>query len=517
MSLPLLQTKLYIPKRQQQSSVVRRPQLLARLDEGLSAKVTLVSAPAGCGKSTLLREWIFDRCAQLDAGARNVPVGVAAVAAGHYVTWLTLDGDDNDPARFLLYLIASLRKFAPVVGQHAWTLLEMPEPPNEQSLKAILTLLLNDLTLLAREGDDPDRAYVLVLEDYHVITTQPVHEALAYLIENMPPCLHVIIMTRTDPPLPLARWRMRDQLVEIRADDLRFSEEEAAAFLNQRMGLHLSPSEIITLEQRTEGWIAGLQLVSLSLQGHADKAGFVESFSGDNRYVLDYLVEEVLNQQPKAVQEFLLHTSILSQMCGPLCDALMNTAGEAQPLLAQLHQANLFLVPLDDEGTWYRFHPLFADVLRNRLHQAEPALVAELHTRASVWYEDAGQLADAIHHSLRAADPVRTAALLERVNALLAQVRTDREAALQMGRQASALLAELSGETEALATPIEPLTGRELDVLRLVAQGLSNRAIAEHLVISIGTVKSHLKHIFAKLAAESRTQAVAQARVAGLL
>ena len=508
MLLPILQTKLYTPKHQRQSNVVRRPRLLARLEAGLAGKVTLISAPAGCGKSTLLREWILECRAQ---------GGLAVEDAFHCVTWLTLDGDDNDPARFLLYLIASLRKFAPTVGESALSLLQDPEQPSDHTLKTILTLLLNDVSLLANEGNHPRRAYVLVLEDYHVIAAQPIHETLTYLIENMPPHLHVVITTRADPPLPLARWRLRDQLVEIRADELRFSIEEAAAFLNQRMGLHLSPAEITTLEQRTEGWIAGLQLVSLSLRGHADQAGFVHSFSGDNRYVLDYLVEEVLNQQSGAVQEFLLHTSILSRLCGPLCDAVMNTAGDAQPLLAQLHQANLFLVPLDDEGLWYRFHPLFADVLQHRLHQAEPSLVADLHARASVWYEVAGQLADAIHHCLRAADHVRTAALLARVDTLLARVRTDREAVLQLDRQAAALLAELPGGTSTLAVPLEPLTGRELDVLRLLAQGLSNRAIAEQLVISIGTVKSHLKHLFAKLGVESRTQAVAQARAAGLL
>ncbi len=510
MSLPILQTKLYIPKRRRQSNIVRRPRLLARLEAGLAGKVTLVSAPAGCGKSTLVREWILECGAQPDAPARDAPGGRAAVRA---VTWLTLDGDDNEPARFLLYLIASLRKFDPAVGESAWSLLQSPAPP----LKTILTLLLNDMSLLASEGDHPRREYVLVLEDYHVLTAQPIHEALTYLIDNMPPQLHVIIATRADPPLPLSRWRMRDQLVEIRADDLRFSGEEAAAFLNRHMGLHLSAAEIATLERRTEGWIAGLQLVSLSLQGQPQPAGFVHSFSGDNRYVLDYLVEEVLDQQPAAVQKFLVHTSILSRLSGPLCDAVMQTAGEAQPLLAQLHQANLFLVPLDDEGVWYRFHPLFADVLQHRLHEADPSVVADLHARASAWYEEAGQLADAIHHCLRAANHVRTAALLARVDALLAQVRTDQQAALQMDRQAAALLGELSGRMSTLAVPIEPLTGRELDVLRLLAQGLSNRAIAAQLVISIGTVKSHLKHIFAKLAVESRTQAVAQARAAGLI
>ena len=508
MSLPILQTKLYVPKHQRQRNVVARPQLMAKLDAGLAGRVTLISAPAGFGKSTLLREWIVASRSHFNGGARGEPTAI------QHVTWLTLDGDDNDPTRFFSYLIASLRMFDPMVGESAWSLLQSPEPAEP---KTILTLLLNDLSVLVGEGQEPLQAYVLVLEDYHLVTAQAIHEALTYLIDNMPPHLHVIITTRADPPLPLARWRTRDQLAEIRAADLRFTLDEAAAFLNQRMGLQLSMDDVTALEQRTEGWIAGLQLVSLSLQGHADKADFVQTFSGDNRYVLNYLVEEVLNQQSSSVQEFLLRTSILKRLCGPLCDAVMNSRGQAQPLLERLHQANLFLVPLDDEGAWYRFHPLFAEALQHRLHEAGPAAVADLHARASVWYEQAGLLADAIYHCLRAADHARTAELLARVRVLLAQARSDKALALQMDRQSAELLADLSlGEVQ-IAVTFEALTDRELDVLRLLAQGFSNRAIAEHLVISVGTVKSHLKHIFGKLGVESRTQAVAQARAAGLL
>jgi LuxR family transcriptional regulator, maltose regulon positive regulatory protein len=508
MPLPILQTKLYVPKHQRQTNVVARPRLLAKLGAAMAGKVTLISAPAGFGKSTLLREWIIESYCEPEEAARGAPAVV------RQVSWLTLDADDNELTRFFLYLIASLRKFDEMAGESAWLLLHSPQPP---AAKTTLTLLLNDLSSLVDEWDALRSAYVLVLEDYHVITAPAIHEALTYLIDNMPPHLHVVITTRADPPLPFARWRTRDQLAEIRAADLRFTADEAAAFLNHRMGLQLSMEEVTALEQRTEGWIAGLQLVSLSLQGQTDKAGFVQTFSGDNRYVLNYLVEEVLNQQPGAVQEFLLCTSILERLCGPLCDAVTNASGHSQPLLQRLHRANLFLVPLDDEGEWYRFHPLFVDVLRHRLQQAEPGVVADLHTRACSWYEEAGLLADAVHHCLRAANHARTAELLARVRTLSERVRSDKVLALQVHQQASELLADLSPGEAPAAGAVEPLTERELDVLRLLAIGLSNRAIGEQLMISVGTVKSHLKHIYGKLAVESRTQAVAQARAAGLL
>lgn len=427
MSLFLLQTKLYLPRRQRQKNIVPRPQLTAKLTAGLVGKVTLISAPAGFGKSTLLSEWIHDSgfetfAMELDSIATNPQ----STISNQKFCCLTLDNDDNDPVRFLLYLIAAVQKFDSTIGATAWDLLQSPQPP---VAKTILTLLLNDLSRLAVEGSQPRPVYVLVLEDYHEITAQPIHELLAYLIDYAPPHLHVIITTRADPPLPLSRWRVRDQLSEIRAADLRFTTDEVATFLNDRIGLHLSMDEIIALEMRTEGWIAGLQLVALSLQGRPDKTNFLQTFSGSHRYVLNYLIEEVLNQQPKAVQAFLLQTSILDRLCGSLCDAVIGSSSEvrgdssprqgpvandqSKALLEQLYQANLFLAPLDDERQWYRYHPLFAEVLQHRLHQTQPETAPYLHGRASVWFEHQGLLADAIRHALRAADFPRMADLIE--------------------------------------------------------------------------------------------------------
>lgn len=427
MSLPILQTKLYAPRHQRQKNIVSRPRLTERLTAGLVGKVTLISAPTGFGKSTLLSDWIGQIAELGMRRSESSSPPHSTFPTPHSIAWLTLDGEDNDPVRFLLYLIGSLQKFDSTVGAAAWGLLQSPQPP---APKTILTILLNDLSLLAVEGTQPRPVYVLVLEDYHEITAQSIHELLTYLIDHMPPHLHVIITTRADPPLPIPRWRARDQLSEIRAADLRFTTDEAAAFLNDRIGLHLSTDEVTALEMRTEGWIAGLQLVALSLQGRLNKADFLQTFSGSHRYVLNYLIEEVLNRQPEAVQSFLLQTSILDRLCGPLCDAVTGSSSvvsddlssmqgsdandQSQALLEQLYQANLFLTPLDDEGQWYRYHPLFAEALQHRLNQTQPEALPDLHGRASVWYEQHGLLTDAIRHALRAADFPRMASLIER-------------------------------------------------------------------------------------------------------
>jgi LuxR family maltose regulon positive regulatory protein len=389
MSAPILATKLYVPP--PRPSAVPRPRLVERLDEGLRRKLTLVSAPAGFGKTTLISEWV---------------AGLQRPAA-----WLSLDERDNDPIRFLTYFVAALRTIAANVGEGMLGALGSPQPPPTES---ILTALLNEITAIE---DD----FVLVLDDYHVIDARAVDNALAFLLQHLPPRMHLLISGREDPHLPLARLRARGQLSELRATDLRFTSSEAAEFLNRVMGLRLSEEDIAALETRTEGWIAGLQLAAISMQGHKDATSFIESFTGSHRFVLDYLVEEVLEQQPESVQSFLLRTSILDSLCGPLCDAvLLDPSASAQETLEYVEHANLFLVPLDNERHWYRYHHLFADLLRQRLHQGaasfpvdEAAYVAELHRRASAWYEDNGMEIEAFLHAAAANDVERAERLIE--------------------------------------------------------------------------------------------------------
>ena len=390
MSEPLLLTKLYIPP--PRPKIVLRPRLIERLNEGLcSRKLTLISAPAGFGKTTLVSEWV--------AGCERP------------VAWLSLDEGDNDPARFLTYLVAALQTIAANIGAGVLGVLQSPQPP---PIESILTALLNEITTI------PDN-FVLVLDDYHVIDSKPVDKALTFLLEHLPPQMHLVIATREDPHLPLARLRARGQLTELRAADLRFTPAEAAEFLNQVMGLNLSAEDIAALETRTEGWIAGLQLAALSMQGHQDAASFIQSFTGSHHFVLDYLVEEVLQQQSESIQTFLLRTSILDRLCGPLCDAVLGSPSASgqetsgQETLEYLEHANLFIVPLDDERHWYRYHHLFADVLRMHLMAEQPDQVSALHRRASEWYEHNGSTADAIRHALAAEDFARAADLVELV------------------------------------------------------------------------------------------------------
>jgi LuxR family maltose regulon positive regulatory protein len=409
MSTPILATKLYIPP--PRPKVVLRPRLIERLNEGLHRKLTLISAPAGFGKTTLVSDWV---------------AGCARPAA-----WLSLDEGDNDPTRFLAYLVAALQTLtlsgdasaSPVegiaarqgtvgnIGEGVLGVLQSPQPPPTES---ILTALLNEITTI------PDK-FVLVLDDYHVIDEKPVDNALTFTLEHLPPQMHLVIATREDPQLPLARLRGRGQLTELRAAELRFTPSEAAEFLNQVMGLDLSVEDIAALETRTEGWIAGLQLAAISMHGHKDAASFIQSFTGSHHFVMDYLVEEVLGQQSEGVQTFLLRTSILDRMCGPLCDAvLLDPSASGGETLEYLQQANLFIVPLDNERRWYRYHHLFADLLRQRLHQSaasskgdERGGVSELNIRASQWYEEAGLEIEAFHHATAANDFERAERLIE--------------------------------------------------------------------------------------------------------
>jgi LuxR family maltose regulon positive regulatory protein len=393
MPTPILATKLYIPP--PRPKAVLRPHLLARLNEGLAAgrKLTLITAPAGFGKSTLVSAWVA-------GGARAI-------------AWLSLDAGDNDPARFLAYLVAALQTLFAGIGAGVMAALESPQPPPTEPL---LTALLNEIAAVRQE-------FILVLDDYHAIDAAPVDKGLAFLLEHQPRQMHLVIATREDPQLPLARCRARGQLTELRAADLRFTPAEAAEFLNQGMGLNLSADDIVALETRTEGWIAGLQLAALalqgtlSMQGHAarDTAGFIKSFTGTHRFVLDYLVEEVLGQQTARVQAFLLRTSILDRLCGPLCDAVLAVSTAAgQEVLEYLERANLFSVPLDSERRWYRYHHLFGDLLRQRLGQTLAAgEIAGLHVRASQWYEDHALDLEAFHHAAAADDIARAVRLME--------------------------------------------------------------------------------------------------------
>src|SRR5215208_4874313 len=374
MSTPILTTKLYVPP--PRPHAVLRPRLTGRLNEGLPRKLTLISAPAGFGKTTLLGEWV---------------AGCERLAA-----WLSLDEADSDPTRFLAYLVAALQTIAPNIAEGVLGALQSSQPPPTES---ILTVLLNEVTTVENE-------IVLVLDDYHLIDATAIDDALSFLLEHLPPRMHLVIATREDPRLPLARLRARNQLTELRAADLRFTPSEAAGFLEGVMDLDLSAEDIAALENRTEGWIAGLQLAAISMQGHSNTADFIRSFTGAHHFVLDYLLEEVLHQQPEPVQAFLLRTSILNRLCGPLCDAvLLDPSAPGQETLESLERANLFIIPLDHERRWYRYHHLFSELLRQRQGQSlKPAEIAAYHVRASEWYEQNGDASEAFHHAIAARD-----------------------------------------------------------------------------------------------------------------
>ena len=382
MAGPLLETKLHVPRLRR--GLVARPRLSERLSRGAERALTLVSASAGFGKTTLLAEWV-----------------AAAASEGRSTAWLSLDQRDNDPALFWRYLVAALQTAAPRVDSGAISLLQSPQAPTE----AVVGTLLNDLSAVSND-------VVLVLDDYHLLEARDVQDGMAYLLEHLPPQIHLVIAGRADPALPVARLRARGELVEIRAADLRFTPDEAAAYLNEVMGLALTAPDVAALEGRTEGWIAALQMAALSMQGRDDVAGFIAGFAGDDRYIVDYLAEEVLDRQPESVKNFLLQTSILDRLTGPLCDAVTGQDG-GKARLAALERGNLFLVPLDDHRQWYRYHQLFADVLHAHLLDERPEDVPELHRRASAWYGQNGHSSEAIRHALVAKDFERAAELVE--------------------------------------------------------------------------------------------------------
>ncbi|NTV36183.1 MAG: helix-turn-helix transcriptional regulator, partial [Anaerolineaceae bacterium] len=386
MAIPILATKLYIP--QPRHNIVSRPRLIEQLGDGLlpiqgpGRKLILISAPAGFGKTTLVSEWV--------------------AACGQPVAWLSLDEGDNDLTRFLTYFITALQTIAPNIGAGVLNMLYSPQPP---AAELILTTLLNDINVIPEN-------FILVLDDYHVIDSEPIDHALTFLLDHLPLQMHLVITTREDPSLPLPRYRVRGELTELRAADLRFTSTEAADFLNRMMGLNLKDADIAALEARTEGWIAGLQLAALSMQGRSDTASFLQAFTGSHHFVFDYLAGEVLERLSEHVRTFLLQTSTLDSLCAPLCNAVTERE-DGKEMLDFLEHNNLFLIPLDDQRQWYRYHHLFADVLQAHFKEALPDQAACLHLRASKWYEQNGLPSDAIRHALAAKDFEYAASLIE--------------------------------------------------------------------------------------------------------
>jgi LuxR family transcriptional regulator, maltose regulon positive regulatory protein len=443
---PLLTTKLQQPALR--PDAVPRARLFARLEEGLrlGRPLTLVSAPAGFGKSTLIRQWID--------------------SLGRPAAWLLLEDGDDDPARLAAYLAAALG---------------CDSASSSEPIETIQVLI----NALAEACADR----LLVLDDYHAIRNFAAHDLVTYLIAHQPPCFHLVIVTREDQPLPLARLRARDQLTEIRERHLRFTDDEVDSFFRETLHLELPPASVALLAARTEGWITALQLAGIALSGAQDASGFVAAFAGDDRYIVDYLMEEVLAEQPEDLRQFLRETSILERLSAPLCDAITGRQG-SQGLLEKLEAENLFVSPLDNRREWWRYHALFAEALRFGL---TPARERELHLKAAAWLEAAGMAETALKHA-RAAARLAPAVPLPRQGATSAGANIGRSQPL-----------------------IEPLSERELEVLRLVAAGLSNQAIADRLIIAEGTVKRHINNIYGKLQVGSRTQAVSVARDLHLL
>ena len=466
----LLATKLYVPR--PRPGFVPRPRLAEALGEGLARRLILVCAPAGSGKTTMLADW---------ARSGNRPVA-----------WLSLDAADNDPARFWRHVVAALDRARPGIGERVGPLLGPPAPA---SFEGLVTALINELA--AQRGDGE---VLLVLDDYHRIDAQPVHGSLGFLLEHLPPGLHLVLASRADPPLPLARLRAGGQLAELRAADLRFTAEEAAALLRESAGADLPAAAVAALAARTEGWVAGLQLAALSLAGQADPAGFVAAFSGSHRYVLDYLAEEVLDRQHEELRTFLLETSVLERLSGGLCDAVTGRT-DSQAMLERVEQAGLFLVPLDEVRGWWRYHHLFADLLRARLQQQRPGRVPALHRAAAAWCEEHGLADDAVRHALAAGDAAWAARLVERhvetllgrsegatlrrwLSALPAESARDRPRlclaqayGAAMGFQVEALEALLDDAERAFAVsgdePYEASAGRPVSSLANVPAGIA--------------------------------------------
>jgi LuxR family maltose regulon positive regulatory protein len=462
-STPVLATKLFAPARRRQ--LVARPRLAGQLDSTLDPghRLTLVSAPAGFGKTTVLSDWL----AHLPQRQPHARVG-----------WLSLDDGDNDLTRLMTHVVASFNS----VGLGIDT--AVLESLHGASTSTALTALVNEVT---RAGEHaPGEEWVLVLDDYHVIGASDVHEAVAFLMDHLPDHLHLVMATRADPPLPLARLRSGGQFMEVRAADLRFTTAEAREFLNRAMGLDLTAADVDSLEERTEGWIVGLQLAALSLRGIPERseiAGFIEAFTGSNRFVIDYLADEVLARQPAHVRDFLLDTAVLDRLTGLLCDAVTERA-DGTRMLEGLERANLFLVPLDTERSWYRYHHLFADVLQARLRTEAPERVPSLHQRASEWFASHGLVEDAVRHALAAEDVDRAAYLMEEA---LPELRRTRQDSLMLAWvrslpepvvRRSPVLSILSGWSLMMAGSLDAVEPRLDDAEAALAAGAHDHDLA---------------------------------------
>jgi ATP/maltotriose-dependent transcriptional regulator MalT len=506
----VLATKFLVPA--SSHALIPRPRLESLLQEGLRRPLTLVSAPAGFGKTTLLAQWVHS------VRQRTLET--------HRVAWVSLDAADNSALRFWTYVLTALDTCEPGLATPALQVLQAPGVP---ALEEVLTTIINDLS----QGT---HSYVLILDDFDLVNDPAVHASMQFLVAHQPSQLHLIILTRTDPPLTLPRLRARGQLLEIRTEQLRCTAEEAAAFLQQVMGLELPPEALQEMIARTEGWLVGLQLLGLAVQAHRDSHDAPPLLSGTHRYLLDYFSEEVLGQQPAAVQRFLLRTSILEQCSASLCDVVTEQT-DSQQMLEHLEQANVFVIPLDEQRRCYRYHALFAQALRARLEQEDAELIPALHLRASQWYEQQGHMSQAVQHVLQAKARQGVADLQPCTEPHLQQqddqpARQEPERAAMFSRlsdqqrgqgPAPYLDTVLASRQEDAGTQppqqalLDPLSERELQVLHLMAQGASNQEIAEALVLSVQTVKRHVQNILGKLQASNRTRAVMRAQSLGLL
>lgn len=471
--LTLAGTKFAVPT--SLHSLMHRQRLHDLLNEGLRGPLTLLSAPAGYGKTSLLSEWLL-----------TSHVGVS-------VAWVSLDASDDDSYRFWLCVFLALRRCAPDLMAPLFSLWR---EQGTSDIQPLLSRLINRLL------EEPTARYVLVIDDYHLITVPAIHQGLTYLIERLPPQLRVVLATRVDPPLPLSRLRARGHLLEVRQEHLHCTPSEAAVFLSEVMGLSLTREEVEQITERTEGWLVGLHLIALSLQGQSRSSEALTHASGSQRYILDYLTEEVLQQQSEQCQRFLLVTSLFDEFCASLCDVLWEE-DQSQQMLEKLEQRNLFVVRLDGEGVWYRYHRFFAEVLRHRLHRSmSRAQIDALYEKASVWYAEQGQ-----GYRGYADDTLEWG-------------KQERAVQWRKNRQHQApLFSVFAQEREMVENQalIDPLSAREREVLELLAQGISNQEIADALVIAPNTVKRHVQVILEKLGVRNRTQAVIRAQELKLL